>query len=142
MLSRSGRRSWRNFWMNKDRERPRLGGAAMTGSHRTKPRLNYEKLPFRALLLAAVASVAFSQRAASQQNSAAAPTGTEIAPRGQREVRDVTYGDWKKLCFKPGGAKMLCRTSIASKFATGQMAVRLAIIEHESDGSTRVHVFY
>jgi invasion protein IalB len=113
----------------------------MTGSHRTKPRLNYEKVPFRALLLAAVASVAFSQRAASQQNSAAAPTGTEIAPRGQREVRDVTYGDWKKLCFKPGGAKMLCRTSIAGTFATGQMAVRLDIIEREGDGATRLQVF-
>ena len=50
--------------------------------------------------------------------------GTEIAPRGQREVKDVAYGDWRKLCFKPGGAKMICRTSITGKFATGQMAVR------------------
>ncbi len=115
----------------------------MTGSHRTETRLghSYAKLAFAAILLAAVASVASNQRAASQQNSAAAPTGTEIAPRGQREVRDVTYGDWKKLCFKPGGAKMLCRTSIASKFATGQMAVRLDIIEREGDGATRVQVF-
>jgi invasion protein IalB len=113
----------------------------MRGSHRTKPRLNYEKLPFRALLLAAAASVAFSQRAASQQNSATAPTGTEIAPRGQREVKDVTYGDWKKLCFKPGGAKMLCRTSIAGTFATGQMAVRLDIVEREGDATARLQVF-
>ena len=52
-----------------------------------------------------------------------------IAPRGQREVKDITYGDWRKLCFKPGGAQMHCRTSITGKFATGQMAVRLDIIE-------------
>ncbi len=115
----------------------------MTGSHRTETRLghSYAKLAFAAILLVAVAGVASNQRAASQQHSAAAPTGTEIASRGQREVRDVTYGDWKKLCFKPGGAKMLCRTSIAGTFATGQMAVRLDIIEREGDGATRLQVF-
>ncbi len=115
----------------------------MTGSHRTETRSghSYAKLAFAAILLAAVAGVASNQRAASQQNSAAAPTGTEIAPRGQREVRDVTYGDWKKLCFKPGGAKMLCRTSITGTFATGQTAVRLDIIEREGDGATRLQVF-
>jgi invasion protein IalB len=94
-------------------------------------------------LLAAVAGVASNQRAASQQNSTAAPkpAGTEVAPRGQREVKDVTYGDWRKLCFKPGGAKMLCRTSITGTFATGQTAVRLDIIEREGDGATRLQVF-
>jgi invasion protein IalB len=112
----------------------------MTSSHRAEPRLNCEKVSFRVLLLAAVASIAFSP-AASQQNSATAPTGTEIAPRGQREVKDVTYGDWKKLCFKPGGAKMLCRTSIAGTFATGQMAVRVDIVEREGDATARLQVF-
>lgn len=112
----------------------------MTSSYRTEPRLNYEKLSLRALLLAAVASVGFSP-AASQQNLATAPRGTEIAPRGQREVKDVTYGDWKKLCFKPGGAKMLCRTSIAGTFATGQVAVRVDIVEREGDATARLQVF-
>jgi len=92
-------------------------------------------------VLAAIASVAFNQSATSQQSSTAAPTGTEIAPRGQREVKDVNYGDWKKLCFKPGGAKMLCRTSIAGTFTTGQMAVRLDIIEREGDDARRLQVY-
>jgi invasion protein IalB len=117
----------------------------MTGSHRTETRSghSYAKLAFAAILLAAVAGVASSQRAASQQNSTVAPkpAGTEVAPRGQREVKDVTYGDWRKLCFKPGGAKMLCRTSITGTFATGQTAVRLDIIEREGDGATRLQVF-
>jgi len=117
----------------------------MTGSHRTetRSRRSYAKLAFAAILLAAVAGVASNQRAASQQNPTVAPkpAGTEVAPRGQREVRDVTYGDWRKLCFKPGGAKMLCRTSIAGTFATGQMAVRLDIVEREGDGATRLQVF-
>jgi invasion protein IalB len=117
----------------------------MTGSHRTETRSRHSnaKLAFAAILLAAVAGVASNQRAASQQNSTVAPkpAGTEVAPRGQREVKDVTYGDWRKLCFKPGGAKMLCRTSITGTFATGQTAVRLDIIEREGDGATRLQVF-
>jgi invasion protein IalB len=112
----------------------------MTISPRIEPRLNYATHSFKALLLAAIASVA-SSPAASQQNSTAAPGGTDIAPRGQREVKDVTYGDWKKICFKPGGAKLLCRTSIAGKFATGQVAVRVDIVEREGDATARLQLF-
>jgi len=113
----------------------------MTRSHRTEPRFNHEKLSFRALLLAAVASVALSQSAVSQQNSTATPAEKEIAPRGQREVKDLTYGDWKKLCFKPGGAKMICRTSITGTFPTGQIAVRIDIVERDGDATARLQVF-
>src|SRR6476661_7820804 len=107
----------------------------MVASHRTEMRSghNWTKLSFATLLLAAIASVAFTQCAASQQDSTTAPkpADTEVAPRGQREVKDIAYGDWRKLCFKPGGAKKLCRTSIIGTFATGQQAVRLDIIERE-----------
>jgi invasion protein IalB len=113
----------------------------MTTSPHTERLLDYEKLPFRALLLAAVASVAFNQPAASEENSAATPTATEIAPRGQREAKDVTYGDWKKCCFRPGGAKVICRTSMTGTFATGQVAVRVDIVEREGDATARLQVF-
>jgi invasion protein IalB len=117
----------------------------MTDSHRaeTRSRHNHARLCFATLLMAAVASVASNQRAAAQQNSTAAPKagGTEIAPRGQREVKDVTYGDWRKLCFKPGGSKTLCRTSITGTFTTGQVAVRVDIIEREGDAVARLQVF-
>jgi len=117
----------------------------MAGSHRTETRSgrNWTKLSFATLLLAAIASVAFNQRAASQQDSTAAPkpADTEVAPRGQREVKNIAYGDWRKLCFKPGGAKMLCRTSITGTFATGQQAIRLDIIEREGDGTRRLQLF-
>ena len=117
----------------------------MINSHRTeaRPGHNYVKPSYAPLLLAALASVAPNQPAASQQNATAAPkpAGTEIAPRGQREVKDIAYGDWKKLCFKPGGAKMICRTSITGTFATGQMAVRVDIVEREGDGNARLQVF-
>jgi invasion protein IalB len=117
----------------------------MADSHRTetRSRRNYAKLFFAPLLLATVASVAFNQRASAQQNSTAAPKAdsTEIAPRGQREVKDITYGDWQKLCFKPGGSKTLCRTSITGRFATGQIAVRMDIIQREGDDTARLQVF-
>jgi invasion protein IalB len=117
----------------------------MTDSHRAETRSGHNpaRLCFATLLMAAVASVASNQRAAAQQNSTAAPKagGTEIAPRGQREVKDVTYGDWRKLCFKPGGSKTLCRTSITGTFTTGQVAVRVDIIEREGDAVARLQVF-
>jgi len=113
----------------------------MTNSHRTESRSNPEKPSLRAFVLAAIASVMLSQPSASQQSPTTTPAATEIAPRGQREVKDLTYGDWKKLCFKPGGAKMLCRTSITGTFTTGQMAVRLDIVEREGDDARRLQVF-
>ena len=117
----------------------------MTYSHRTETRSghDYARLCFANLLMAAVASVASNQPAASQQNSTVAPkpAGTEIAPRGQREVKDIAYGDWKKLCFKPGAAKMICRTSITGTFATGQVAVRVDIVERDGDANARLQVF-
>jgi len=115
----------------------------MIGSHQTERRLktSHQKQFFWALVLAAMASIAFNRCAISQQSSAAGPAGTEVVPRGQRQVNDLTYGGWKKLCFKPGGAKMLCRTSITGTFATGQIAVRLDIIEREGDSDGRLQVF-
>jgi invasion protein IalB len=117
----------------------------MTDLHRTEPRpaRNHVKRCFSALLLATVAGTASNQPAASQQDPPVAikPAGTDIAPRGQREVKDIAYGDWRKLCFKPGGAKVHCRTSITGSFATGQMAVRLDLIEREGDDTARLQVF-
>src|SRR5215213_8406451 len=117
----------------------------MSGSRRIELRRghNYAISIFAALLMAAVASVASNRPAASQQDSTGAPklVGTEIAPRGQRDVKDIAYGDWKKLCFKSGAAKMICRTSIAGAFPTGQIAVRVDIVEREGDGTARLQVF-
>jgi invasion protein IalB len=117
----------------------------MPGSRRIEPRRGSNcAIPTLAALLA-VAGVGptSGQPAASQQNPAAAPkpARAEIAPRGQRDVKDVTYGDWKKLCFKPGAAKTLCRTSITGTFPTGQVAVRVDIVEREGDVTARLQVF-
>ncbi len=117
----------------------------MSGSPRIEPRPGSNRaIPtFTALLLVAVASLASSQPAVSQQTPTAAPkpARTEVGARGQRDVKEVSYGDWRKLCFKPGGAKTVCRTSITGTFATGQVAVRVDIVERAGDATARLQVF-
>jgi invasion protein IalB len=90
------------------------------------------------LLLTTAGAVAFNHPGVSQQKSM---RSGEVTPRGQREVSDVIYGDWQKLCFMPGGAQQLCRTSISGTFSTGQLAIRLDIIERGVGGASRLQVF-
>jgi invasion protein IalB len=95
---------------------------------------------FAVLLMAILAGTAAADDAAAQRKPQAAKAA-EVATRGQREAKDITYGDWKKLCFKAGGAPLLCRTSITGTFATGQMAVRVDLIEREGDQRARLQLF-
>ncbi|MET4120740.1 invasion protein IalB [Bradyrhizobium sp. JR4.1] len=92
------------------------------------------------LFAAALAGPASAQNAVAPKPAPEAKSA-EIAPRGQREAKDITYGEWRKLCVKPGGAPTLCRTSITGKFATGQMAVRVDLIERDGDRTARLQVF-
>jgi invasion protein IalB len=55
----------------------------------------------------------------------------EVAPRGRHAPRDITYSQWQKLCFKAPGKETLCRTSIAGSWDTGQMAIRIDVIERQ-----------
>ncbi|MET4039172.1 invasion associated locus B family protein [Bradyrhizobium sp. RT6a] len=95
---------------------------------------------FSMFFAAVVAGPASARNAAAPRPTAEAKPA-EIAPRGQREAKDITYGDWKKLCVKPGGTPALCRTSITGRFATGQMAIRLDLIERDGDPIARLQVF-
>src|SRR4051794_10126794 len=67
--------------------------------------------------------------------------GVEFAPRGQRLAREIQYSDWRKTCFKTPGTNMVCRTSIAGTFETGQSAVRIDLIEREGDKAARLQLF-
>lgn len=92
------------------------------------------------LFAAAIAGPA-SVRNVAAQDQARDAKPAEIAPRGQREAKDITFGDWQKLCFKPGNAPALCRTSITGKFPTGQTAVRVDLIERDGDRTARLQLF-
>jgi invasion protein IalB len=107
------------------------------------------------LLLSSILSIAFSARgvagdpapASGQQmapgdtTSSATAAAPEISARGQRLAREIRYGDWRKHCFKPGGATMTCRTTISGNWDTGQQAVRIDLIEREGEGSARLQLF-
>lgn len=97
------------------------------------------------LLLAMALALPPAGPSAAQQAAAPAPgakpAADDFAAHGQREARNIKYGDWQKLCFKPGGAKMICRTAIDGKFETGQIAVRIYFTEREGDSATRMQLF-
>jgi invasion protein IalB len=62
----------------------------------------------------------------------------EVKPRGRHEVREITYSQWRKLCFKAPGKETLCRTSVVGTWDTGQMAIRFDVIERQ--GSARLQI--
>jgi len=80
-------------------------------------------------------------QAFAQQAAPAAAALDEFAARGQREARNIKFGDWQKLCFKPGGAKMICRVTINGNFETGQTALRIYLTKREGDSATRLQLF-
>jgi invasion protein IalB len=92
------------------------------------------------LLLFALSGRAWTQQPAQSQEGGL-PTRPEVGPRGQRIADEITYGDWRKFCFRAGGSKMLCRTTITGTFQTGQTAVRVDLIEREADGRARLQLF-
>lgn len=75
------------------------------------------------------------------QKDAEVGNPAEVAIRGQRDAQDITYGEWRKLCFKAGSARAVCRTSITGTFPTGQMAVRIDLIERDGDRGARLQLF-
>jgi invasion protein IalB len=96
------------------------------------------RLLFGTAFTVSVADPAFAQTAPPTTTKAAVD---EFAAHGQREARNIKYGDWQKICFKPGGAKMVCRTTISGTFETGQIAVRVYVIEREGDSGARLQLF-
>src|SRR5471030_279893 len=68
----------------------------------------------------------------------------EIATRGQQQGRPLTYTPWRKVCFKASqeaGSKMVCRTTINGRWDTGQIALRMDLIEREGDPVARLQIF-
>ena len=68
----------------------------------------------------------------------------DIAARGQQQARNVTYSDWTKVCFKGvqgADAKMICRTTINGKWDTGQIVLKVDLIEREEAPAARLQIF-
>ena len=68
----------------------------------------------------------------------------EIAARGQQQARSLAYSDWRKVCFRGvagADAKMVCRTTIIGKWDTGQITLRVDLIEREEAPAARLQIF-
>jgi invasion protein IalB len=68
----------------------------------------------------------------------------EIATRGRQPDRPLTYAPWRKVCFKATqetGSKMVCRTTSNGRWDTGQIALRVDLIEREGDPVARLQIF-
>src|SRR6476660_263710 len=68
----------------------------------------------------------------------------EIPTRGRQPDRPLTYAPWRKVCFKANqeaGSKMVCRTTINGRWDTGQIALRVDLIEREGDPVARLQIF-
>ena len=115
----------------------------MTRSDRNAPASgrNSARLSLSAVLVIGLTVLPTGQAMSRENSPAAKPSAPEVAPRGQRAANDLRYGEWRKLCFRAGGAKTLCRTTITGTFETGQTAVRLDLIEREGDQSGRLQLF-
>jgi invasion protein IalB len=99
---------------------------------------SWRGLVFGVAVALSATDAAFTQAAPPTAANAAAD---EFAARGQREARSIKYGDWQKLCFKPAGAKMVCRTTISGTFETGQTALRIYVTEREGESAARLQLF-
>jgi invasion protein IalB len=92
------------------------------------------------LFVLVLLGVALGDQKGTESGTAATTSDGAIAPRGQRMARDIKYGDWRKVCFKPGGAGMVCRTSISGTWDTGQIALRADLIEREGESAARLQL--
>ena len=111
----------------------------------------YPRKPLRAMAIAGtilflvLSPDARGQRAAPR--SAPSPSARSDTPdvpsRGAREsLRVITYGNWRKYCFKAAGTSTLCRTTITGTFDTGQIAARVDLIERDGGGGgARIQLF-
>jgi len=53
----------------------------------------------------------------------------------------MRYGEWRKICFRPGGATKVCRTTLSGTWETGQSAIRADLIEREGEPAARLQLF-
>src|SRR4051812_30146406 len=98
-------------------------------------------LGFSIALSATVAVFGTAQAELSDAERAAQkPSEAEVGPRGQHMPRDIKYSVWRKVCFKSPDARMVCRTTSEGTWDTGQMAVRVDLIERDGGGG-RLQIF-
>jgi invasion protein IalB len=126
-----------------------LGYFSMTvNSESLKPTANRRAVALISFVLctSVAATVASGQQGIPFGDVPATTDFTEqaIAARGQQHARDLTYSDWTKLCFKGvqgAETKMVCRTTISGKLDTGQIGLKVDLIERQDAAAARLQIF-
>jgi len=90
---------------------------------------------------AGVSSYAQQPSSGTERASAAKDAATAIEARGERKLRQLKYSGWRKLCFRPSEADMVCRTTITGVTDSGQDMLRVDLIEAAAGEGARLQVF-
>lgn len=101
---------------------------------------------FGILILVGVLLAVTGGRPAIAKDAAAAkpaPKSPEAAieARGERQLPQLKYSGWRKLCFQSSGPGTVCRTTIAGASETGQEMLRVDLIEGSSADGGRLQIF-
>lgn len=111
-------------------------------------RHTYRRIGFLLFLLAGLVSPAVAEESAKGKeaiaaNAAVGPKSPEAAieARGERQLRQLKYSGWRKLCFKLSEAGAICRTTIAGVTETGQEMLRVDLIEGGIGKGGRLQIF-
>jgi invasion protein IalB len=81
------------------------------------------------------------QRVSANTTTAPKPVEAGIKARGERQLRQLKYSGWRKLCFRPSDKDMVCRTTITGLTETGEEMLRVDLIEAGAGKGARLQIF-
>ena len=117
----------------------------MPGSHRAETRSGRNCAQLSSRSSCWRRSRALPSASPPRRNRIRPPTETcrhrGCAPRASERSRTSPTETGESSASSRAARRCLCRTSITGTFATGQMAVRVDIIEREGDGIARLQLF-
>lgn len=85
-------------------------------------------------------AVARGENAAAAKPASKSPQAA-IEARGERQLRQLKYSGWRKLCFQPSEKRAICRTTISGKTESGQEMLRIDLIEGSAAKGGRLQIF-
>jgi invasion protein IalB len=94
------------------------------------------------VLFAGMGEGAYGQKTKSTHRAAVGQAAeAAIEARGERQLRQLKYSGWRKLCFQPSEAEMVCRTTITGATESGQEMLRVDLIEGGAGKAARLQIF-
>jgi invasion protein IalB len=76
-----------------------------------------------------------------QQQLSTKNEDVQVRPPRVQLPQNIQYSAWRKLCFKGSDGATLCRTTSSGTQDTGEVAVRIDLIERPEGGAARLQLF-